>query len=74
MVPERPEVIAYRKACRTTGTGLSHYVLLTNGPRKVSPRGATEASQGAVSQSAVSHGLESQGLTPPPMAAAGGRT
>lgn len=26
----RPRVIAYRKACATTGVGLSHYVLLTS--------------------------------------------
>ena len=25
----RPAVIAYRKACRPDGTGLSHYVLVT---------------------------------------------
>ncbi len=28
----RPAVIAYRKACRATGVGLSHYVLLTTTP------------------------------------------
>lgn len=26
---DRPAVIAYRKACRPTGIGLSHYILLT---------------------------------------------
>ncbi|MDA8279825.1 MAG: modified peptide precursor CbpA [Actinomycetota bacterium] len=25
-----PTVIAYRKACQPAGTGLSHYVLVTN--------------------------------------------
>ena len=29
---EKPRVIAYRKSCRPTGTGLSHYVLLTATP------------------------------------------
>ena len=26
----RPVVIAYRKACQPTGTGLSHYVMVIN--------------------------------------------
>lgn len=34
----RPVVIAYRKACQPTGTGLSHYVLVTSTtPRKDAP-------------------------------------
>ncbi|MHB1783159.1 MAG: modified peptide precursor CbpA [Acidimicrobiales bacterium] len=37
-VSARPEVVAYRKACRPTGIGLSHYVLVTNtAPRKDAP-------------------------------------
>jgi len=26
--PQKKSVIAYRKKCRTTGTGLSHYILM----------------------------------------------
>ena len=33
MTSERPEVISYRKTCRASGTGLSHYVLLTRAQR-----------------------------------------
>lgn len=29
---KKPAVMAYRKACRPTGTGLSHYVLVVNAP------------------------------------------
>ena len=35
----RPTVIAYRKACRPEGTGLSHYVLVAGAvPRGDEPR------------------------------------
>ncbi len=30
----KPAVAAYRKACRPTGIGLSHYVLVVNAPVK----------------------------------------
>lgn len=33
-VSVRPAVIAYRKACPSTGIGLSHYVLVTNKPSR----------------------------------------
>ncbi|MHB1455356.1 MAG: modified peptide precursor CbpA [Armatimonadota bacterium] len=28
MIPLKKEVIAYRKVCKASGTGLSHYILL----------------------------------------------
>lgn len=33
-VSVRPAVIAYRKACPSTGIGLSHYVLVTKRPSR----------------------------------------
>jgi len=33
-VSVRPTVIAYRKACPSTGIGLSHYVLATKKPSR----------------------------------------
>jgi modified peptide precursor CbpA len=33
-VSVRPAVIAYRKACPSTGIGLSHYVLAKNKPSR----------------------------------------
>lgn len=33
-VSVRPAVIAYRKACPSTGVGLSHYVLVTKKPAR----------------------------------------
>jgi len=33
-VSVRPAVIAYRKACPSTGIGLSHYVLVTKKPSR----------------------------------------
>lgn len=37
-ISARPKVIAYRKACPSTGIGLSHYVLATKTPaRKDTP-------------------------------------
>ncbi len=40
-VLEKPEVIAYRKSCDPTGTGLSHYVLLDAGDDDATPRPAS---------------------------------
>jgi len=40
----RPAVIAYRKACPSTGIGLSHYVLATNTPPRKDAQIKTSAS------------------------------
>jgi modified peptide precursor CbpA len=40
-VPARPLMIAYRKACRPTGVGLSHYVMLTNPAPRENPSDTT---------------------------------
>lgn len=41
--PNRPTVIARRKACRPTGVGLSHYVLLTNTTSRTDPPNTANA-------------------------------
>lgn len=43
-VSARPAVIAYRKACPTTGIGLSHYVLATNTPPRKDAQSKTSVS------------------------------
>ena len=43
-VSARPVVIAYRKACPSTGIGLSHYVLATNTPPRSDARTNTSVS------------------------------